>query len=254
MNKRNFKFGPKIHPVTRNSNRRVNANPTASASADSLVETVVEGIIEKVRLRQYVPGQRLVASDLAADFEVSRAPVREALHVLAGEGVVELIPNRGAVIRHLTTEELLDFLEFTASICVLGVERAAKRIDNEENRTAIDAAFGEIEDAAARRNPDSFITSLYHYHNIVNSIAGNTFLEFFYSRPYFTFYNRLLADLIPGDHWDEYLSSYQDVNAALLSGDPATAGAMFKTHMNWVGSILAEAATDQPGKTRRAAP
>ncbi|MEO0999186.1 MAG: GntR family transcriptional regulator, partial [Pseudomonadota bacterium] len=70
---------------------------------------------------RYAPGQRLIAADLAEEFDVSRAPVREALHVLSGEGVIDLVPNRGAMIRKASAKEIRDLLEFTEAICVVGV-------------------------------------------------------------------------------------------------------------------------------------
>ena len=57
---------------------------------------------------RYAPGQRLVAGDLAADLGMSRAPVREAFHILAGRGVLELTPNRGVRIRELGAGLSLD--------------------------------------------------------------------------------------------------------------------------------------------------
>ena len=209
----------------------------------SAVDYVVEEIIARVRRGELVPGQRLVASDLAEDFGVSRAPVREALHVLSGEGVVRLIPNRGAVIARLTTKELLDFIEFTSVICALGMQHAAQKMDREEHREAVRAGMRAIEDAGERRNADEFIDSLYRYHRTINEVAGNSFLVMFYSRPYFPFYNRLLADFIPGRQWEEYLDHYRSLTAALLertSSDPARD---FENHMRWASELLERNAT-----------
>jgi DNA-binding GntR family transcriptional regulator len=209
----------------------------------SAVDYVVEEIIARVRRGELVPGQRLVASELAGDFGVSRAPVREALHVLSGEGVVRLIPNRGAVIARLTTKELLDFIEFTSAICALGMQHAAQKMDCEEHRGAIRAGMLAIEDAGRRRNADEFIDSLYRYHRKINEIAGNTFLVMFYSRPYFAFYNRLLADFIPGNPWEEYLEHYRALTAALLTRTASDPARDFENHMRWASELLERNAT-----------
>lgn len=205
---------------------------------DSLVDYVVGEIIKQVRLGKMVPGQRLIASDLATSFNVSRAPVREALHVLSGEGVVRLIPNRGAIIAQLSTKELLDFLDFTRAICALGMEHASRHMDSPKNQAVVTAAFQVIERAWKKRNADVFIDSLYRYHMVVNKISGNTFLDLFYSRPYFAFYNRLLADFIPGDSWDEYLEHYRHLTYVLLQGDVPGAAGEFKRHMGWASELL----------------
>jgi len=210
----------------------------AATPSNSLVDYVVGEIINQVRLGKMVPGQRLIASDLATAFNVSRAPVREALHVLSGEGVVRLLPNRGAIIAQLSAKELLDFLDFTRAVCALGIEQASRHMDNTENQTSVTTAFEVIEGAWRKRNADVFIDSLYQYHMIVNRISGNTFLDMFYSRPYFAFYNRLLADFIPGDSWDEYLEHYRHLTDVLLRGDVPNAAGEFKRHMGWASELL----------------
>ena len=65
----------------------------AKPSEISHVDRLVRGIIDGFREGRYQPGERLVAADLAAQFNVSRAPVREALAILVGEGVVEIKKN-----------------------------------------------------------------------------------------------------------------------------------------------------------------
>ena len=204
----------------------------------SLVETVVNGIIQGVREGRYVPGQRLIASDLAEDFATSRAPVREALHVLAGEGVVDLIPNRGARIRRLSPVQLFDFLEFSEAVLVLGIRRAMPKIHQPQNRAMIDEAFNRILKAWEAREPSQFVASLAAYHEDLNTISGNSFLDFFYRRPYIGFFNRLIADAIQGVDWDHFLFNYKEIHRAVLAGEPHAAVAAFVGHIQWVLSHI----------------
>lgn len=200
----------------------------------SMVTSVVDAIVDGVMKGRYAPGQRLIAADLAEEYGVSRAPVREALHMLAGEGVVQLITNRGARIRKLDVQELVNFLEFTEAICVLGVRLSTGRAREPENRALIDAAFADIETAWKRRSGREFVMSLYYYHNTLNEISGNTFVEFFYKRPYMRFYTTLLSDMVPGTGWDQYIHNYRLINEMILSGDAHTSVTMFVAHIRWV--------------------
>lgn len=200
----------------------------------SLVNGVVDAIVDGVMKGRYAPGQRLIAADLAEEYQVSRAPVREALHVLAGEGVVELIANRGARIRKLTVQERIDFLEFTEAICVLGVRLATGKAREESVREAIEAAYLPIEESWARRNAGDFVDALYRYHIELNRWSGNAFLDFFYRRPYIRFYTTLLADLAPGGHWDQYIGNYRLIHETILNGDAHSAVVMFTSHIRWV--------------------
>lgn len=211
------------------------APETADESiAASMVTSVVDSIVDGVMKGRYAPGQRLIAADLAEEYGVSRAPVREALHMLAGEGVVQLITNRGARIRKLGVQELVNFLEFTESICVLGVRLSTGRAREPENRALIDAAFADVEIAWERRSGREFVMSLYHYHNVLNEISGNVFVEFFYKRPYMRFYTSLLSEMVPGAGWDQYIHNYRLINEMILSGDAHTSVTMFVAHIRWV--------------------
>jgi DNA-binding GntR family transcriptional regulator len=210
-----------------------------SAAADdpstaSLVSSVVDAIVEGVLKGRYAPGQRLIAADLAEEYNVSRAPVREALHVLAGEGVVELIANRGARIRRLSVEERIEFLEFTEAICVLGVRLATGKTREPDVRDSIERVYQAIESAWSRRHAVDFVEALYQYHIELNRISGNQFLDFFYRRPYIRFYTTLLSELAPGGHWEQYIANYRLIHETILSGDAHSAVVMFTSHIRWV--------------------
>lgn len=216
-------------------------------SSASLVSFVVDSIVDGVMEGRYVPGQRLIAADLAEEYGVSRAPVREALHMLAGEGVVELVANRGARIRRLSLQERIDFLEFTEAICVLGVRLATARLAPGPSRDAVVDHYAAIEEAWHRRHSRDFVVALYNYHILLNRISGNMFLEFFYRRPYIRFYTLLLADLVPGVHWEQYIENYRLIHATILSGDSHTAVIHFASHIRWVLSIMRSAADGEEG-------
>lgn len=209
-----------------------------SEIAPSLVQVVVDGVIEGVRKGRYAPGQRLISADLALDFGVSRAPVREALSVLAGEGIVELVPNRGAKIRTFGVGDMVEFLELTEALCVLGVRLACKRVGEPAVVEAITGAFQQVKAAWDERSTQRFVESLYDYHRVINSCSGNKFAARIYNQSYFTFFNKLVADLIPSNTWSNYILNYEMVHSALLSGDEHAAVATFSMHMQWLLRIL----------------
>ncbi|MES2977096.1 MAG: GntR family transcriptional regulator [Pseudomonadota bacterium] len=90
-------------------------SPTASATAgdvaQSASDTVFYGIVNGLEMQIFVPAQRLVELDLAAQFGVGRNSVREALQKLAAEGFVELSRHKGAAIRRLSAHDALDVLD-----------------------------------------------------------------------------------------------------------------------------------------------
>jgi len=204
----------------------------------SAVWRVVEGILHGVHSGRYVPGQKLISQDLSVDFEVSRAPVREALHLLAGEGVVDLVPNRGARVRLLSVFQLIEFLELTEAVLVLGIRRGASNILVDDNRARMNRVFEPLERYWKQRDAVEFVNSIYEYHLELNQISENYFVDLIYRRPYNIFFNRLLADHVPGGEWEQYIWNYRRIHETVIAGDAHAAVASFVAHIQWVLSTM----------------
>ena len=199
---------------------------------------VVDAIILGAKQGQFAPGQRLIAADLAAEFDVSRAPVREALHVLAGEGIVELIPNRGAKMRTLTAKEMVDLMQYTEAICALGVRLATQKIDGAKNRALIEKYGNLVREAWNARDAAAFIESLYDFHDVVNEMSGNSYLQLTWRRSPYHFFLHLLSNRLPGRHWEPYMQNYERIFKTMLKGDVQAATAAFSDHMQWAIGLL----------------
>src|SRR5690606_7315586 len=124
------------------------------------------------------PGERVKAAELAKRLGVSRAPVREALHVLAGQGIVELLPDKGAVMRDLTLEDLIQIYEVAGAVAVLGVGEAARRIDEGDHADRIRAAIERIKAGAGEPPSFQFYLLLNEFHYVVNEIAQKPYVDF----------------------------------------------------------------------------
>lgn len=98
---------------------------TATETATDLIRhAIMDG-----RLR---PGQRLREVELAAEFGISRTPIREALLILQAEGSVEAAPNRGAWVRDIGLDEVLDYVEVVSVLHEHAAFRAASRITGDQ--------------------------------------------------------------------------------------------------------------------------
>lgn len=71
------------------------------------------------------PGERVGEQALADEFAVSRGPVREAIRILEREGLVEVLPRRGAVVTRLSAEELRELFEIRAGLFEIAVRKVA---------------------------------------------------------------------------------------------------------------------------------
>jgi DNA-binding GntR family transcriptional regulator len=96
------------------------------------VERVADGIQAQVLSGEVPIGTHLRQEALAEEFGVSRTPVREALRHLQATGLVELLPNRGAVVRGPSAREIREAYEVRAELEGLAAELAAGRISDRD--------------------------------------------------------------------------------------------------------------------------
>jgi len=95
---------------------------------DVVFNTLREGILTG----ELKPGERLMEIHLAARLGVSRTPIREAIRMLELEGLVTMVPRRGAEVADISKQDLVDVLEVRRALDVLAVTLACERITDEE--------------------------------------------------------------------------------------------------------------------------
>jgi DNA-binding GntR family transcriptional regulator len=107
--------------------------------AEALVDHIATTIRSRVLSGDIALGSRLRQQTLAAEFGVSRTPIREALRKLQASGIVELVPYRGAVVHGPTAPEIREAYEVRAELEGLAAELAATRIRDPQLRQLRDA-------------------------------------------------------------------------------------------------------------------
>ena len=108
-------------------------------SGEALVDHVAATIRSRVLSGEIALGSRLRQETLAAEFGVSRTPIREALRKLQATGIVELLPHRGAIVHGPTAPEIREAYEVRAELEGLAAELAATRIRDPQLRQLRDA-------------------------------------------------------------------------------------------------------------------
>lgn len=105
-------------------------------------ELAYEQIRRAIVEGEFVPGQRLVEQKVAEQYDLSRTPVREAIRRLEAEGLVVVERNRGAVVRELSVDDVVDLYELRARLEAYAAELAAARITATELAALHDAVDG----------------------------------------------------------------------------------------------------------------
>jgi DNA-binding GntR family transcriptional regulator len=134
-----------------------------------------------VRLRQRIiegripPGAKLNERELSESLQVSRTPLREAIKMLAAEGLVELLPNRGAVAAQLSEQDVIDTFEVIAGLEGQAGELAAQRIDDAQ-LAELRALHYEMLAAYTRRDLSTYYRLNAQIHARINAAARNPVL------------------------------------------------------------------------------
>ena len=125
---------------------------------------------------QLKPGERLMEVHLANKLGVSRTPIREAIRKLELEGLVTMIPRRGAEVAQITEKSLKDVLEVRRALDVLSVELACERITKEEMEELY-RACQEFEKAAREKEPSVIAQADVRLHDIIVDATRNQRLK-----------------------------------------------------------------------------
>ncbi len=179
---------------------------------------------------ELLPGGRIAERELCERFGISRTPLREALKVLASEGLVELLPHRGARVTRPSAAELRDAFEVVAALEGLAGELACARIG--------DAALAEIESIHRRMVEHYSRGDLAEYfacnqaiHEAINRAAGNAALTEMYE----LVSNRVrraryMANHSPG-RWAQAIREHDAILDALKRRDGARCNTLLREHL-----------------------
>lgn len=141
----------------------------------ALYEAVADELRRRIYSDRLRPGAAVDERALCAELGVSRTPLREALKVLAREGLVELVPGRGARVRRLDPEELDALFPVMAVLEGLAAGEAARRCGREELER-LEALHAELEAHAAAGDVDAYYAANHRFHQALQELAGNPWL------------------------------------------------------------------------------
>lgn len=125
------------------------------------------------------PGAKLNERELSALLRVSRTPLREAIKLLASEGMVDLLPNRGAVAVKLTETDILNTFEVLAELEAMSGELAAKRM-TEGELAEVRAMHFEMLASFTRHDLSNYYRLNALIHAAINDAAKNPVLTVTY--------------------------------------------------------------------------
>lgn len=138
-----------------------------------LRDVVFKTLRQAILKGELEPGERLMEIQLAERLGVSRTPIREAIRKLELEGLVLMIPRKGAEVAKISEQSLDEVLEVRRSLDELAIELACKRISPEQLEQ-LEQAEKQFADAVSKGNILNIAESDEHYHDIIYEATGNS--------------------------------------------------------------------------------
>ena len=188
------------------------------------------------RLRQMLvenripPGAKLNERELSEVLNVSRTPLREAIKMLAAEGLVELLPNRGAIAVELTEADVLNTFEVMAGLEAQSGELAALRVTDDELQE-IKAMHYDMLAAYTRRDLPAYYRLNSAIHSAINTAAKNPVLTATYKQVNTRLQALRFRSNQDGDKWKAAVKEHEQMINALSARDPVAMRTVLMSHL-----------------------
>ena len=209
------------------------------------------------RLRQMLvenripPGAKLNERELCEALNVSRTPLREAIKMLAAEGLVELLPNRGDIAVELTEADVLHTFEVMAGLEAQSGELAALRVTDAE-LAEIKAMQFEMMAAWTRRDLSHYYQLNSRIHSAINTAAKNPVLTATYQQVNARLQALRFRSNQDEDKWKRAVKEHELMVDALVRRDPAAMRGVLLTHLAHKRDVVIEQLRAAAAKSAKA--
>jgi len=192
------------------------------------------------------PGIRVPERELCERFTVSRTPLREALKVLAAEGLIELLPNRGARVRQFSEADIRNLFEVIAGLDFLAGRLACQRITDEQI-AAIEALHLAMYTHYLRRELHDYFQINQRIHQAIVEAAGNPVLTANYANLNAVVRRlRYSANLVRRDRLSDAMREHEEIVDALRRRAGEELGTLMFEHMRRKCEAVCEYLREQP--------
>jgi len=141
-----------------------------------LYEDVADRLREQIFSKELAPGSWLDEQSLAVQFGISRTPMREAIKVLASEGLITIKMRRGAYVTEVARKDLEQIFSILSLLEGQAAKEAASKA-TEAELNLLDDLHHRLEKAAADRDLEQFFEINVKFHELIQQIAGNKWMN-----------------------------------------------------------------------------
>lgn len=187
------------------------------------LEHAVDVLRNEIQQGLFVPGQRLVESDVMEHLGINRGKVREAFKRLQVEGLVQIDKNRGASVRKISREELNHITEVLEDISILMLRKIGKRLDDSNTQKKLKESL-KIARQFRRESVGIFSVQAYMEENArfwgsLAELVDNPVLHDIRMRLQSLLFRFAMEGLRVSNDRDKWITQHEEIISALLKGD-----------------------------------
>lgn len=199
-------------------------------STKSLEEKVYLALEDAILSGEYKRGDALTEMSLCKKLGVSRTPVRSALHRLSEEGLIEVAPNRGAIVVGMNDEDLADIYKIRIRLEGLASSMAAERMSDEEKRALAETV--ELSEFYLGKGDVEKLKELdTSFHIIIYKASGSRTLSKILAELHRNIRSyRKLSLTVPG-RLEKSIEEHKEILEAIQSGDAKRADEITSRHI-----------------------
>ncbi|MBS1144066.1 MAG: GntR family transcriptional regulator [Proteobacteria bacterium] len=196
----------------------------------ALYQEVAERLRQRIFAHELTPGHWIDEQKLAEEYGISRTPLREALKVLASEGLVDLRPRRGCYVTEISRQDMDDIFPLIAMLegrCAAEAVKRAKAGDI----AALKNIHEQLELAAKEGRIDAFFESNQEFHKKIQELSGNRWLLSVIQDLRKVLKLSRLHSLSLEGRLQQSLDEHRQIMAALQAGDAVKAEKLMHDHL-----------------------
>lgn len=203
-----------------------------------LRDVVFKTLRQAILTGELKPGERLMEIHLANKLGVSRTPIREAIRQLELEGLVIMVPRKGAQVASITEKSLTDVLEVRLALEKLAVELACKRISYEQKEFLREKLI-EFEELAGTDDLSNVARADVAFHDAIFSATGNMRLGQMVNNLAEQMYRYRFEYIKDKSGHKKLVAEHRQIFDAIIKGDTEAATREISTHIkNQEASII----------------
>lgn len=206
--------------------------------AASLHEGLLDALRTLIDQGDLLPGARVPERTLCERFNVSRTPLRECLKVLAAEGLVELLPNRGARIAVLGSEHLVNLFEVIAALEAEAGRLACERISEPAMAEIQGLHYRMVAHFLREELPGYFACNQAIHEAILRAADNPVLMTTHTSLAGRITRARYLSNRMRPDRWQQAMDEHTEILAALMDRDGDTLGPLLSLHLKGKRDII----------------